>query len=77
MLCAQKCPTNAIYANFENRKKAEIIEEKCIECTICKKNCPVDAIEGEVKQPHKILEDKCIGCGICEEKCPKNAIRMK
>ncbi len=77
MICVQKCPTKSIAGNFENRKKAEIIEDKCIMCTICKKNCPVDAIEGEVKKPHKILEDKCIGCGICEEKCPKQAIKMK
>lgn len=77
MICAQKCPTKAISANFENRKKAEIIQDKCVKCTICKKNCPVDAIEGEVKVEHKILEDKCIGCGVCEEKCPKDAIHMK
>ena len=49
--------------------------DKCKQCGICKKNCPVDAIEGEVRQgPFKIIQDKCIKCGTCEAKCPFKAI---
>jgi len=52
-----------------------IDEEKCKQCGICKKNCPVDAIEGEVRQgPFKIIQDKCIKCGTCALKCPFKAI---
>lgn len=52
-----------------------IDEEKCKQCGICKKNCPVDAIEGEVRQgAFKIIQDKCIKCGTCEAKCPFKAI---
>ena len=52
----------------------EIDPEKCRGCGICKKNCPVNAITGEVKQPHKIDEDVCIKCGTCISKCPFKAI---
>ncbi|MBS3741966.1 MAG: 4Fe-4S binding protein, partial [Candidatus Cloacimonetes bacterium] len=52
-------------------------EEDCIGCTICAKKCPVEAIEGEVKKPHKIVEEKCIKCGICLDVCPKDAIVPK
>ena len=36
--------------------------EKCIGCTKCKRNCPVDAIVGDIKQPHVIDLEKCIKC---------------
>src|SRR5699024_2595535 len=32
--------------------KIQIDPEKCRGCGICKKNCPVNAISGEVKMPH-------------------------
>lgn len=77
MMCAEACPTKTIYANFNNRKKAKVIDDKCIGCTICAKNCNFEAIEGELKGKHVVLEDKCVGCGVCYEKCPKDAIEMK
>lgn len=52
----------------------KIDPEKCKGCGICKKNCPVEAISGEIKQPHKIDSDVCIKCGVCISKCPFKAI---
>ena len=77
MVCAEKCPTKSIYANFDLRPIAVIEDEKCIGCTICKVNCKFDAIEGERKEIHKIIDEACTGCGVCAEKCPTDAITME
>jgi len=65
-----RCPAGECKA-LSNIK---IVEEKCKGCGICAKQCPVEAISGEIKLPFKIDEDKCIKCGICISKCPFKAI---
>lgn len=51
-----------------------IITESCIECGICKKECPFDAIEEG--SPYKIESSYCDECGICYNICPVNAIDL-
>ncbi len=48
-----------------------IDEEKCVGCSACTKVCPVGAISGHVKEPHKISSALCVKCGACLEKCKK------
>ena len=55
----------------------EIDPGLCKGCTLCARNCPVDAISGSVKQPHVIDKDKCIKCGLCMKNCKFNAIIKK
>ncbi len=53
-----------------------IIKEKCTGCTVCAKNCPVNAISGERKQVHFIDQNVCIKCGVCFTKCKFEAINL-
>jgi NADH-quinone oxidoreductase subunit F len=54
----------------------EVIPENCTGCTVCAKNCPVDAISGERKMTHFIKQDICIKCGVCFTKCKFDAIKV-
>ena len=43
---------------------------KCAACTLCFRNCPVGAVEGERGKIHIIDQAKCTKCGTCFEVCP-------
>ena len=50
------------------------ITDACKGCTLCKRNCPVEAISGEVREKHVIDQSKCIKCGVCMDNCRFKAI---
>ena len=52
----------------------KIDSSKCRGCTFCARNCPVDAISGNIREPHMIDVSKCIRCGTCLDKCRFGAI---
>ncbi len=60
---------------YRRKKTAYSIDgEKCIGCTKCARACPVDCIDGKVREIHVITESECIACGACFEACPVDAI---
>ncbi len=68
----KKCPAGVCSA----MKTITIQEDLCKGCTKCARTCPVGAIQGTVKNPHKIDQNKCIKCGSCLNACPFKAIKQ-
>ena len=55
---------------FDEVESYYIDPDKCRACMICRKRCPVDAIDGAKNRIHIIDQDRCIKCGTCYEACP-------
>lgn len=51
-----------------------VINDKCVGCTMCARNCPAECISGERKQKHTIDQTRCVKCGVCYETCRFQAI---
>ncbi len=66
-----KCPTG---------KCTELIKysinDKCIGCTICAQQCPVDAIAFNPHEKHEINLELCIKCDTCKQVCPEDAVQV-
>ncbi|MFA6599958.1 MAG: NADH-quinone oxidoreductase subunit NuoF [Candidatus Omnitrophota bacterium] len=66
----KKCPACRCGALF----RYAIIQDKCVNCGLCFRNCPAGAILGDKQSGYTIDEDKCTKCGRCFEVCRLNAI---
>lgn len=69
----KKCPAGECSSLIEY----SIDKDKCKGCTLCARNCPVNAITGEVKSAHTIDVNKCIKCGKCIATCRFGAVVRK
>lgn len=65
----KKCPTSQCSHLIKLT-----ITKKCIGCGACKRACPVDCIDGELKKKHEIDYNRCTHCGACVSACPVDAI---
>ena len=66
----KKCPAGVC----KNLVQIKIVPDKCKGCTLCARNCPVNAIHGKVREIHEIDQEKCIKCGVCLNNCKFGAI---
>ncbi|HRZ14925.1 MAG TPA: NADH-ubiquinone oxidoreductase-F iron-sulfur binding region domain-containing protein [Candidatus Omnitrophota bacterium] len=66
----KKCPAGKCSA----LSNYAIIQEKCKRCSLCQKNCPVEAIPGSREDGFTIVQEKCIKCGRCLEVCKFKAV---
>ena len=70
----KECPAKIC----KNLMRYEIVADKCKKCSLCARQCPVNAITGVVgKEPFVIDQEKCIKCGMCVSSCKFKAIIKK
>jgi len=70
----KKCPAGVCKALLSY----EIDPNKCRKCGLCAKQCPANAISGQLgKVPYFIDQDRCIKCGSCISACHFNVISRK
>ncbi len=66
----KRCPAKRCAALL----KFEVNPDKCKNCGLCFKVCPVGAISWKKKEPAVIDKEKCISCLSCYEACRFDAI---
>lgn len=69
----KKCRTGTCQA----LNRYVISSELCKGCSKCARNCPVEAISGEIKKPFLIDQSKCIKCGACITNCAFGAVKIE
>ena len=70
----KNCPAHVC----KHLMRYELDPEKCKKCSLCARNCPVNAITGVVgKEPFVIDQNKCIKCGMCIASCKFKAITKR
>jgi ferredoxin-type protein NapH len=50
-------------------------KEKCINCKLCDKKCPMSLKVNEMVQAENMENSECILCGSCVDSCPKGTIQ--
>lgn len=72
--CRYVCPTGAVFSlsNLVFRASERKVETACIDCDLCVKVCPFDAIKAD----YSTRTMDCTLCQTCAGACPTNAIKF-
>jgi ferredoxin-type protein NapH len=58
-----------------NRQPLTLVEERCLECHLCAKNCPMQLKPVALKlQPAMANRGDCLKCRLCVDSCPTAAL---
>jgi len=71
------CPVGTIVNLIgRNRENLKIDPDRCVECRLCTKSCPVQIKPYIFKNEstHLVRDSDCLKCGICISICPKKAL---
>jgi ferredoxin len=68
--CKYLCPMGAFYAIVGKVSPYRVVrdENKCIDCGICSKKCPVNI---DVEHLKEVKSSECLSCQTCVLNCPK------
>ena len=70
--CRVICPLGALLGVFSLTRVLNLhVQEKCTQCGLCSRVCPMDAIK-----EYKVKKTECTLCFECVEKCPQHAITL-
>ena len=67
----RRCPAG----QCQKLKRLYIDPLLCKGCSACSRKCPVNAINGKIKEPFHIDLEKCIRCGSCISTCKFGAVK--
>lgn len=59
----------------KGKKNIEIIPEKCTDCGLCGKICPMQIKPKAYKSKRVLDNSDCIKCGVCISVCPEKALK--
>ena len=67
------CGSRAGKMEMHNAGKPHVVQERCVGCGACRKNCAHSAITITDRKA-SIDHSKCVGCGRCIGVCPMDAV---
>jgi len=58
------------------RLHLEAESEKCIDCKLCTKNCPMSLDVNAMVRSSEMDSPECISCAACVDVCPRQVISL-